>query len=113
MDTKNEVIRLGYDIVNYDFSAGSPQGLRRWAASVSACQRRRLGAWQLEVGGQPDEHEPAEGVVDLRIGAAVAEAGRTVGGARDRRVLVEHVVHADPEVEVVVDREVRRQVQVA
>ena len=31
----------------------------------------------------------------------------------DRRILVEHVVHADPEVQVVVHREVRRQVDVA
>src|SRR3990167_4579719 len=47
---------------------------------------------ELELRGDPHEQEPAQGVIDLRIGVAVAGAGAAVRRPVQRGVLVEHIV---------------------
>jgi hypothetical protein len=52
----------------------------------------------LEVDREAGEQIPAERIVHLRIGVAVAEAGRNNLLASDRRVAVEDIVHAHAQV---------------
>src|SRR5476651_1405257 len=115
MDTNSEVIAFDYNLVDRNsiwrtLAAGDRPGRRaaaRAAAHTPGCPA------PLEVCAQAHEHETAKRVIDLWVGPAVAEAGGAVRRAGDRRILVEDVVHADPEVQVVVDGEIRRQVEIA
>lgn len=70
-----------------------------------------VGSPILEVGGESNEDKATQSVVDLRERVPVAEGRRAVG-AGQWRILVEHVVHTNPEVQIVVDRKVRRQIDV-
>ena len=65
-----------------------------------------------EVERHAREDVTAERVVDLRPGIAVARAGRAVRLTGQRRLRVEKIVDAEPEVEVIPDPEIRRQVDI-
>src|SRR6185437_13516225 len=49
------------------------------------------------------EQEPPERVIDVRVGIAVDECRREVPDGHERRILVEHVVDADAEADVLVE----------
>lgn len=75
----------------------------------------------LEVDRRSGVHEAAERVPGARIGVAVARPRRTkvrtslvaISARDERRLLVEDVVHAQAEVEVVAEREGRCQIEIA
>lgn len=54
----------------------------------------------LEVGAHAEEDVTAQRIIELRVGVAVATSA---GGCRQRRIGVEHVVHADPGADIFQD----------
>src|SRR4051812_44553748 len=80
---------------------------------VSMSRSRCFRDGFLEVGGDAHEDEPAQAVVHLGVDVLVAGAGRAGIGPGERRILVQHVVDADPERVVVLDLERRQQVEIA
>src|SRR3984885_5043977 len=113
-------------------TARSRLPLRSWLCHISTPPRRRyalrltstsaliisrsylsLGHNDSELGGDLREQEPTEGIVNTREGVAVADRQRQVRGTDDGRRLVQDVVAAESQGDLVHQLDRSREIEVA
>ena len=124
-----EVAQLGLPPGAYFWRVASLRGNGGWNCSASVMESLRNKRWmwsteagrggrrsmpplpapRLELRHQVEEHPPAQRVIGLRVGVAVAEAA---GGAADRRIAIQQIVDAGTQRPLLGDRPGSRKVQV-